>query len=198
MQNLNQNIMKKIFLTMLLFLIAIMVEAQTIVPVEKKIDYRTGLTGKGTPDGTYFKDVNNLFAQYIGTWKGTIDNKNYTFMITKITDSRFGLTTDRLIINQLITNTNGVVLSDTRNAPTPDIKGRHFSKDLTFYICFYGSSNSKCGQQGDVYLRKISATTMSLGLIPNTEPFPYDKFCPGGIRAEQILPVANFVTLTKQ
>ena len=55
----------------MLLLFALNSKAQNIVPVEKAIDYK--IAHKGIPAGTYLKDVNNLFAPYIGTWKGTIN-----------------------------------------------------------------------------------------------------------------------------
>ena len=32
------------------------------------------------PNGAYKKDLENVFPFWIGTWKGVIDNKEYTFV----------------------------------------------------------------------------------------------------------------------
>ena len=53
----------------------------------------------GIPENiTYFKDINHVLDKYIGTWKGTQDNKNYEFKITKITNKPGRITEDRLLI----------------------------------------------------------------------------------------------------
>ncbi|WP_028870677.1 DUF6705 family protein [Psychroserpens burtonensis] len=37
------------------------------------------------PSGTYFKDVNNTFTPFLGTWQYTNGNEVITFKIEKIT-----------------------------------------------------------------------------------------------------------------
>lgn len=193
MYTLKTKTMKKIFYTIaLLFTIAIS-HAQ-IVPVEKKIDYR--LAGKGTPEGIYFKDVNNLFDKFIGTWKGTMNNKKYTFIITKVKEVHNKRTTERLMMRHLITDLSGAVISDDTTASV-QIIGDCFNKNPIFYDFFYTGENAKCGLSGKVRIRNINLTTLNLILTPNTEWFAYDQYCPGGKRAEQILPT-EYITLTKQ
>ena len=188
--------MKKITIIAILLLSALQSKAQNIVPVEKAIDYKTA--GKGIPAGTYLKDINNLFAPYIGTWKGTINNKTYTFFITKITETGNGRSVDRLIIHHLIVDNMGATLEDTRLSKSgPDIKGWNFQKDLSYYHLHYVGENSRCGRQGQVSIKKVNATTMLLSLSPRGEVADI-KRCPGGKMAEQILPTETPVTLVKQ
>jgi hypothetical protein len=188
--------MKKILITAILFIMVLQSQAQTIVPVEKCIDYVNA--HNGIPVGTYLKDVNNLFTKYLGTWKGTVDSRNYTFIITKVIRNGYrNITEDRLVIRFLITDMNGTVIEDTRNHPTGTILGQYFTKDLVFYKLSYAGKQARCGQEGVVYVRFNTPTTIRLGLKPDKEWRFYDN-CPGAKRAEQILPVANFVTLTKQ
>ena len=57
-----------------LFTINISCKAQ-IVPL-KSLDY---------PDGAYLKDLDNILPFWVGTWKGTVNNKEYTFQFVKFT-----------------------------------------------------------------------------------------------------------------
>ena len=186
--------MKKIFYTLLLFSTIAISHAQ-VVPVEKIVDY--DLAGKGIPDGVYFKDVNNLFDKFIGTWKGSMNNKNYTFIITKEVHNKYNVTTERLMMRHLITDLNGAIISDNRSDSRIQIIGDCFNKNPIFYDFIYAGENSRCGLRGQVSIRNINPTTLKLILDPNTEWFAYDQYCPGGKRAEQILPT-QYITLTKQ
>nr|WP_294925026.1 DUF6705 family protein [uncultured Flavobacterium sp.] len=190
--------MKKITIIAILLLSALQSKAQNIVPVEKAIDYWT--VNKGIPADTYLKDVNNLFAPYIGIWKGTINNKTYTFFITKITETGNSRSEDVLIIHHLIVDNMGSTLEDTRLSKTrPHMRGWHFSKDLTYYSLRYIGENSRCGRKGQIFVKRVNATTISLRLSPQPEPDMYNfTRCPGGKMAEQILPTETPVTLVKQ
>ncbi|WP_035669457.1 DUF6705 family protein, partial [Flavobacterium sp. 83] len=190
--------MKKLVIIGYLLTIAISCKAQTIVPVEKTIDYM--IAQNGIPEGTYLKDVNNLLGKYIGTWKGTFENKNYTFIVKKYTCKPQNVTYDKLLIRYLITTTNGVIIEDTRNLPdtsTYVIEGYYFSKDLTYYVSNYYGKNSGCGQKGTVYIRmkNISNTDMSLTFEPEKILLTEDS-CTGLKLAEQLLP-RNGMRLTK-
>nr|WP_294925023.1 DUF6705 family protein [uncultured Flavobacterium sp.] len=190
--------MKKIAIIAILLLSALQSSAQNIVPVEKAIDYRTA--HKAIPSGTYLKDVNNLFAPYIGTWKGTINNKTYTFFITKITETiNKGRSQDLLIIHHLIVDNMGSTLEDTRlSKALPHMRGLFFGEDLKYYSLHYtGGDNWACGRNGQVFVRKVNATTMLLNLNVYGEVIDI-KRCPGGKMAEQILPTETPVTLVKQ
>lgn len=192
--------MKKLVLLGCLLMIAMSCRAQTIVPVEKSIDYM--IAQKGIPKGTYLKDINNLFGIFTGTWKGTFESKNYTFIITKFKDEYLGLSEDKLLIRYLITTSNGDVIEDTRALPdaSPDvIEGDHFSKGATHYALKYFGKNSGCGQKGTVFIwmkKNTGNTEMSLTMTPDKFLMTEDG-CPGLILAEQLLPV-NGMVLTKQ
>lgn len=188
--------MKRITIIAVLLLFVLHCKAQNIVPVEKAIDYKTA--GKGIPVDTYLKDVNNLFAPYIGTWKGTINNKTYTFFITKITETSNNRSVDKLIIHHLIfDDILGSTLIDTRTGSSADIRGWFFSKDLTHYNLIYIGDNYSCGHEGQIIIRKVNATTMLLRLNPQSDMVDFSH-CPGGKMAEQILPTETPVTLIKQ
>jgi hypothetical protein len=181
-----------------MLVIAMSCKAQTIVPLEKTIEYK--LSG-GIPDGAYLKDINNLLNKYLGTWKGTFEDKNYTFIITKFKHDFLGITVDELLIRYLITTTNGAVIEDTRSLPDTSpyvIKGDYFSKGATYYVSNYLGKNSGCGQKGTVFIRMKNAanTEMSLILVPDKILLTEDS-CPGLQLAKQVLTL-NGMRLTKQ
>jgi len=191
---LNIKKMKKIII-IVLFLFVSHANAQNIVPVEKSVDYVSA--GNGVPVGTYLKDVNNLFAPYLGTWKGTIGNKTYTLFVSKITESSNGRIVDKLIIYHVVFDSNLGVVEDTRSGKgRPHMTGWFFSSNLTSYSLHYVGENSKCGRSGQVIIKKIDAGTMSMVLSPRAEVFD-PKSCPGGQITEQILPTETPVTLIK-
>ena len=101
-----------------------------------------------TPD--YIKDINGTFNKYVGTWKGTYDNKTYEIIVTKITRSRNIINIrivkfDALLIRYKITDSNGTVLVDTRSLPDDNphvIYGLVFTKEGTYKLGFIGTDNN--------------------------------------------------------
>src|SRR5690606_1739518 len=107
--------MKKILLITLLILTALSCKAQ-IIPIEEDINYR--INEIEIPDGAYIKDVNHLLDKFVGTWIGTFDNKSYEFGITKLTESFLGISNDRLIIkNEITDNITKQEIADTTTMP---------------------------------------------------------------------------------
>ena len=192
--------MKKILILGCMVLFALSCKAQTIVAVEKAIDYRRA--GNGIPDNTYLKDVNNLLAKYVGTWKGTLGGKNYTFYVTKYTSKFDKVTSDELVTRYLITTSNGSIVEDTRNLPYTSpyvIKGDYFGKDLATYASNYFGKNSQCGNKGTVFFRMKNTvnTQMSLTFVPDNIIISEDV-CPGLKGAELTFPKDDVIRFTKQ
>lgn len=191
--------MKKALILGYILLLAVSCKAQTIVPVEKAIDYRRA--GDGIPDNTYLKDVNNLLTKYVGTWKGGLAGKNYTLYISKSISKYESVTFDELLIRYLITSSNGTILEDTRTLPDSSpyiIKGAYFGKDLASYAFNYAGKNSQCGNAGTVFSR-MKNTTNTL-MYFNIEPDKImisDDICPGFKFADLTFPREG-LTLTKQ
>lgn len=182
--------MKKILILGLIVLSVISCKAQTIVPVEKAIDYRRA--GNGIPDNTYLKDVNNLFGKYTGTWKGSYGGKNYTLFITKYTYTFEKVTFDELRIRYLITSSNGTILENTQSLPDTSpyiITGSYFGKDLAVYALDFSGKNTKCGNAGTVFIRikNTANTLMSFGFEPDKIMIS-DQDCPGFKAAELTFP----------
>ena len=75
-------------------------------------------------NGTYIKDLQNVFQPYIGTWKGvTSDNKEFTLQLVKFTKhlstfpNGYYYYQDELVGKyQLKDLTTGVIISNTLNA----------------------------------------------------------------------------------
>ncbi|CAH0337343.1 hypothetical protein FVB9288_03098 [Flavobacterium sp. CECT 9288] len=163
-------------------------KAQTIIPVEKVIDYMVSSTS--FPAGSYIKDVNHKLDIFTGTWKGVHGDKIYSFTISKFTDIRSNIKEDILIIRYLITNTNGYILEDTRSLPDLNpylIQGYYLEQ--TTYALTYGGKNAKCGQTGTIFidwLKGSNKTKMTLFLEPEQIIISSEE-CPNG-RAAQIIP----------
>ena len=178
-------------------MIALSCKAQ-IVPVEQMENFID--TNNGIPDGTYFKDINNVFDKYIGTWKGTYNSREYTFYITKHTDidSYYKFDKDEILVRYLITNPDGSVVEDIRS-DTDDgdyiISGDMFSKNADYYYMIYAGREAHCGQIGTFVLRPKSPTLLKVSLIPEKILMDPEE-CPNG-RAVQLFPLDGFI-VTKQ
>ncbi|QSB25856.1 DUF6705 family protein [Flavobacterium sp. CLA17] len=172
-------------------------KAQSVVPIEKKIDYINA--GIGIPESvTYFKDVNGIRDKYVGTWRGTYEGKNYELIFSKITDKPSRITQDRLVMRYLIKDANGRILEDTR-AET-DKSGyvlKSYYYDKTFFVLSYGGRQFDCGQRGELYvmLTKNYDSVMELFLIPQRDII-LEKDCPNGAAA-QLFPEVK-MRLTRQ
>lgn len=78
--------MKKIFKLLCLILLTIEASCQTL-PVQTP--------NFETPNGAYLKDLDNVFPFFTGTWKGIIDNKEYTFQFTTFINHLRTFSTER-------------------------------------------------------------------------------------------------------
>jgi len=193
--------MKKIILIASIILTTLSCKAQ-IVPVEQVLwdfdNVEEGVT-------TYIKDVNNVFDAYVGTWKGTLNNIEYSFIITEKTvvyDEDYNINQDKLLMRHKIVDlTTNTIIEDATAISDEDVPSegalfiRNSSGGLTYKFYYIGVDEEKveCGQSGDVYITlKNSNTQMYLVLMPS-----YDTGdCTTGL-TEQILPTEG-ILLTKQ
>lgn len=201
--------MKKIIFLGFILFFALACKAQqptapSIVPVEKKVEYIDA--DIDIPDDTYLKDVNHLFDKYIGTWKGTYNNRNYTFLITKETDAYLNLLEDRLLMHYIITDASGIIIANsTTNSPDsdPSIFGRYFIKNaVNNYVLSYIGKNAKCGQIGVLQISTskyipVNPTQMKMSYYQDNVMIN-ETDCPGFVVAEQIMPGKGGIILTKQ
>ena len=190
--------MKTLIISISLILASLTCKAQQILPLEKAIEYRD--SDIEIPDGTYLKDINGLLNKYIGTWKGTYNNKNYTFIVTKIKKDFLDISKDKLLIRYLITATTGSILEDTRTLPDTNllvIEGDYLSNDKKYYVLNYFGKNTTCGQSGEVFISTITSSgnkQMKLFLAPYQDLIDR-SVCP--TLATQILPTKSMI-LNKQ
>jgi hypothetical protein len=190
--------MKKIIIVLSLAMITISCKAQQVIPLEKLIEYRDSQSD--IADGTYLQDVNGLLNKYIGTWKGTYDNKTITFIITKVKRNVRGVFIDELFIRYLLTSSTGAVIEDTRTLPDTDplvIEGDYISNSKGYYVLNYYGRNTKCGQSGDLFIStsiKSDNKQLQVYLAGYQDIIDGNK-CP--TVAEQILPTKS-TYLTKQ
>ena len=148
---------------------------------------------------TYIKDVNNVLDKYVGTWKGTYNNRNYEFRILKITNKPGRITEDRLLMRYVISDSNGTIVEDTRALPDTSsyvIKGDYL--DGSFYELYYIGKESLCGQIGSIIIDiqpNSNNKVMRMLFLPQQEILSLTD-CPNG-SATQIMPLNNLI-LTKQ
>ena len=95
-------------------------KAQIIIPIEEYRTYRN--SPNPLPENSYFKDVNHVLDQYIGTWRGEQNSKTYVFYVTKELHNFLGIKEDRLVIRYTINSANGQLIEDSRNDPSNSAK----------------------------------------------------------------------------
>ncbi|AYN05474.1 DUF6705 family protein [Flavobacterium sp. 140616W15] len=190
--------MKKIIIIGVLIACTLSCKAQSIVPIEKLAEYMR--EEKDVPESvTYLKDVNGIRDNYIGTWKGNYNGKNYELVFKKRTTSDDRITEDGLIMRYLITDASGAILEDTRAEPDDSpytAKSYYFAKN--YFVLTYGGRQYQCGQGGELFVlltKKTNNTAIELFLTPRQD-FILEQNCPNGA-APQLFPKTK-MTLTKQ
>ncbi|MFC5194551.1 DUF6705 family protein [Bizionia hallyeonensis] len=188
-----------IYLVIVFILTTISCKAQ-IIPVEQVVNNFENVEEGVT---TYIKDVNHVLDDYVGTWTGNTNNKEYTFIITEKTivfDEQYNIDIDVLVMKYLILDaSNFNVIEDTRslpdeNAPCQGVVFRQFSGSGLSYEFYYSGEDYFCGQNGEVYVTlKNNNTQLFLSLGSNHEKYSQ---CQTGW-ANQVLP-ENGILLTKQ
>ena len=132
-------------------------KAQVIMSIEEYEKYQNTTEEVQFPD--YIKDINGTFNKYVGTWKGTDDNKTYEVIVTKTTRSRNIMNVrvvkyDALLVRYKITDSKGTVLVDTRSLPDDSpyvIKGLVFTEEGSYQLSFRGTDNN-LKNDGDILL----------------------------------------------
>lgn len=195
--------MKNKILLALLIVSILSCKAQ-IVPVEQVVNNFDNVEEGVT---THIKDVNNVLDNYVGSWIGSYNGKDYTFVITEKTivfDEEYNIYADVLIMKHKIVDESALtIIEDTTILPDEDAHsiGLHFklnsSGGLT-YILDYGGNHSDCGQLGEIYITLFNNNQqLHLILLPDNDTiYNFDEACPNGI-AEQLMPT-DLVVLTKQ
>ena len=100
----------KTILKILTLLIFISCKAQTLTPL-----YNDGTSpNDGIHASRYYKDVDNDYDPYVGTWSGTLGNAELTIIFNKVTNHfSGGQTYSDILVGEYQYKENGVLLVDT-------------------------------------------------------------------------------------
>ena len=192
--------MKTLFyITSLLFVSITFAQEGVEVPLSTYVD---------VPNGTYIKDMQNVFQPYIGTWKGiTSDNKEFTLQLVKFTKHLYTFPNgsyyyeDRLRGKyQLKDLTTNVIISNTLNAVNYEdyrIYGIGEPDNGTFDFIF---RDTICMNSLRIYLDNIPGSPNQLRYTSFYDSYRSDD-CPYANQTEIPLPIPGarkVVTLTKQ
>ncbi len=131
--------MKKIIKTIVLFLTISSCKAQS--NVINITDWCNNQTSE-TNGSLYLKDINNLYAPYIGTWKWTQSNREFTLTLIKQTKFHYNEGNDNFyrdrIVGYYVYKENGVELINTINDNLNDDYGVKVYFNLDCYSDFVG------------------------------------------------------------
>lgn len=160
------------------------------------------------PAGTHFKDLNNEFDYYLGTWKSNYQNKIITLSITKVNNKPFEMWSknyyhDQIIVRYEIKNTNGIVLQTTLNRIFSDENDVHLliessgteSNGNILNLLFAGG-NCSVGI-GEIILKKINSTQFYWSYYPGSTT-RNDITCPPSLDYTIYLPETENLVFTKQ
>lgn len=156
-----------------------------IIPLEEYHDY---IQSNSTKTGDYLKDVNGVLDKYIGTWQGSINNKTYTFEISKSIYVGRKLKIDMLVIkHKIIEASTRDPYVNTLNITEEDdlIVGRLFDKENPKeYELTYGipdNERDRCGDVGDMFIEAINNNTqLIVYVVPLFMMFDGTQNCPNG------------------
>ena len=160
--------MKKIILIITL-IISLTCESQVIV--------NTNIFNQGNNSGKYFKDLDNNFQNFIGTWENTSGNKTFRVTLFKITKKPFGYPIDYYAdeiggsfqIIENINTTNELVLNNSiKFYPLKNITSTsviHSSPSNPIIAKGYIEDNCATGQIGWL-TGYLSMTIMNSGSNP--------------------------------
>lgn len=186
--------LKNTLLAITLTLTAISCKAQ-IIAVENYHNYN-----KELDDGAYIKDINNVLNKFVGTWKGTYNNKNYEFRIVKNTKNfktRPSIKKDEVLMCYKITDNNGTIIENTLTLTNDSpfvMKNGYIDRDGGYVFSYIGRDVA-CGQNGWVFTQVYGNNNKKLQLFLQVEGENYPSCTTG--EAKQILPTKS-IELNKQ
>ena len=173
-------------------------KAQQIIPLNTSA-FRT-------PSNSYFKDLNNEFDQYVGTWTSSYQGKNIKLVINKELKVPFEMWDkfffrDRLLVRYELKDINGVILQSTLNKDftndgTLSIEGLITQENGNIVHLIFSGGNCSVGI-GEIKFQKISATQFSWSYYPGTTT-RNDINCPPGLDYKIYLLETENLVFTKQ
>ncbi len=129
----------------LFFTIQVSCQVTQIVPL-KTYDYN---------NGAYLKDLDGILPFWVGTWKGTVDNREYTFQFTKFTQHLTTFSNGDYYYSDMIKakfkvvdlSTNQVLYDDLNVTEFEDYKIRYLAHLLTDYFFAFYDTESNCNNR---------------------------------------------------
>ena len=199
--NFKSKIMKTLFyITALLLTSVIFGQEGVEVPLSTYVD---------VPNGTYIKDIQNVFQPYIGTWKGvTSDNKEFTLQLVKFTKHLSSYPNgsyyyrDELVGKyQLKDLTTGSIISNTLSAVNyEDYRIYVLGRPINSVLDLIFIDTTLCNNSLRIYIKDIPGSPNQLRYSSFYDTYSsYD--CPYANQTEIPLPIPGarkVVTLTKQ
>ncbi|PTT75995.1 MULTISPECIES: DUF6705 family protein [unclassified Chryseobacterium] len=198
--------MKSRLFILTLFLIFVSCKAQVIGTLEQfeECEMRSN-HDDGCPDLeniTYVKDTNNRLNQFVGTWKGNYNSKQYEIKLEKKINYKSeptdGLSWDMIIGRIKISDNSGNVVYTSMNKPDNDTYfwGYNFQK-RSYAMHFVG--NYDCLESGDVFIetRLNNPNEMTLVYFQDKDGLLNPAKCPNFNSFVPLLP-SQKMTLTKQ
>lgn len=199
--------MKNRLFILTLFIMLVSCKAQIIGTLEQfeECSMRPNRDQEGCPDLeniTYVKDTNNRLNQFVGTWKGNYDGKQYEIKLEKkinykenISDN---LSWDRIIGRILVKDSSGNIIYNSMNKPDKDtfFFGYNFQRGV-YMMYFVG--NYSCLEAGDVFIetRINNPNEMTLVYFQDKDGLLNPAKCPNFSSFTPLLP-GQKMTLIKQ
>ncbi len=158
-----KNIKMKLILIFVIFFLS-SCKSQQVYPLITSIN--------SVPNGSYIKDIDNEYDDFVGIWKASFDNKNITLKISKeykkyFTFNEIYYYQDILIIQHSITNSNGEILENyiTSDIDNSKIISVLYSKKTNTAKFQYEGSKCRVGW-GRIFLKKQNSIQLLWNYFP--------------------------------
>jgi hypothetical protein len=142
--------MKNLIKTIIILLVSINCKAQTEVNINTH--------NQGSNAGKYFKDINNNFSKFTGTWENTTGNKTFRIVLWKITKEPMGSPVEYymdnfggsfMIIQDAGTANELVLFNSVKTYPNGYISDRSFWCRTYDGVDLFGHMEDNCASGGN-------------------------------------------------
>ncbi|MFC4384378.1 DUF6705 family protein [Chryseobacterium bernardetii] len=199
--------MKNTIFIFTLILITLSCKAQVIGTLEQLEEcQRRPNRDDGCPDLeniTYVKDTNNRLDQFVGTWKGSANGKQYEIKLEKKTnyksDPSDKTSWDRIFGRMIVKNSSGTIIYNSMNKllSEPGILNGDNFQTRVYVLSFVG--NYSCLESGAVFIetKLNNPNEMTLFYSQDKDGLLNPEKCPNFSTFVSLLP-HNKMILTKQ
>jgi len=191
-------IMKNLMSLFLFLFVVVSCKAQ-IIPIENMTDYPEEYE---FPEGTYFKDINGVLANFHGHWKSTNapDGKEIDIYIEEMpVDDTWGILNDGIILRYTLRDSSGDIIFSTVDLPedSPYVSsGGSFLSNKRSFSVYYQGEESSCGQNGLLYFAVYSTDNNKMGFGYSVEDERDIFNCPDGV--DQVMPFGETIIMERQ